>query len=304
MIKVTHQRVESDVAITKPVELETFKFPGGEIGIKIPLGPQQSGTENFVVRAWLNNSDDIMELFMVFDAIRRQRVQPKISLFIGYMPYARQDRVCVEGEALSIAVMAKLINSLNATHVMVVDPHSNVMEPLIENCRVIRQRDIVKSCLSGLLDRYGDAPEIDLTDWWLLAPDNGARKEVEALASMVKARGVIYADKTRDLATGKIIKTEIHIPDDFRYDKVMIIDDICDGGRTFIEIAKALCSKVDVDSLGLFVTHGIFSKGLDELYQHFDYVYTTNSYHANTSGHTRPDGSVDQHAKYFAYEII
>ena len=43
-----------------------------------------------------------------------------------------------------------------------------------------------------------------------------------------------------------------------------MIDDICDGGRTFIECAKLL-KAAGVGSMALYVSHGIFSKGLDPL---------------------------------------
>jgi ribose-phosphate pyrophosphokinase len=68
---------------------------------------------------------------------------------------------------------------------------------------------------------------------------------------------------------------------------VFIIDDICDGGRTFIEIAKAvnevrkLSSSVKPEHYGknyLIVTHGIFSAGFGQLAEYFEGIYTTNSY--------------------------
>lgn len=45
----------------------------------------------------------------------------------------------------------------------------------------------------------------------------------------------------------------------------MIIDDICDGGATFIDLARQL-SKCDPKSITLFVTHGIFRNGTNDLY--------------------------------------
>lgn len=66
-----------------------------------------------------------------------------------------------------------------------------------------------------------------------------------------------------------------------------ILDDICDGGRTFIEIAKAIKMKQSLSSavhpenhgkIYLVVTHGIFSAGLKPLNEYFDGIYTTNSY--------------------------
>lgn len=104
----------------------------------------------------------------------------------------------------------------------------------------------------------------------------GARKKVEEFARKVGAKGVICFDKTRELATGKI--TGMRCIDDLYYGyntKYMVLDDICDGGRTFIELAKLLpkpCSKE------LLVTHGIFSKGVDIVTDLYDHVYTTDSF--------------------------
>jgi ribose-phosphate pyrophosphokinase len=58
----------------------------------------------------------------------------------------------------------------------------------------------------------------------------------------------------------------------------IIIDDIIDGGQTFINIAKELKSKPLKGKIYLIVTHGIFSKGFAELSQYFDGIYCTNSY--------------------------
>jgi ribose-phosphate pyrophosphokinase len=58
---------------------------------------------------------------------------------------------------------------------------------------------------------------------------------------------------------------------------VIIVDDICDGGRTFIELAKVLKSN-KVKNITLFVTHGIFSKGVDALFENgIDNIITTDT---------------------------
>lgn len=59
---------------------------------------------------------------------------------------------------------------------------------------------------------------------------------------------------------------------------IIIFDDICDGGGTFIAEAKFLKERFPGRKLELFVTHGIFSKGFEELFKYFDKIYTTNSY--------------------------
>ena len=56
------------------------------------------------------------------------------------------------------------------------------------------------------------------------------------------------------------------------------MDDICDGGRTFIELAKVIRKDYSKDSkIVLIITHGIFSKGFETVFEHVDEVYTTNS---------------------------
>jgi len=55
------------------------------------------------------------------------------------------------------------------------------------------------------------------------------------------------------------------------------VDDICDGGGTFIGLAKALKQK-NAGNLYLAVSHGIFSKGFNELNKHFTKIFTTDSF--------------------------
>ena len=61
---------------------------------------------------------------------------------------------------------------------------------------------------------------------------------------------------------------------------ILIIDDLCDGGATFIAEAQYL---KDTGLLGdrklyLFVYHGLFTAGFEKIFGHFDRIYTTNSY--------------------------
>ena len=120
-----------------------------------------------------------------------------------------------------------------------------------------------------------------------VSPDAGALKKVFHVAEVVKYRNeVIIASKHRDIETGKIDYTNVPMSVNDAHKDVFIFDDICDGGRTFIEIAKAvdevrkLSSSVKPEQYGknyLVVTHGIFSAGFDFLVQHFDGIYCTNS---------------------------
>jgi phosphoribosylpyrophosphate synthetase len=121
----------------------------------------------------------------------------------------------------------------------------------------------------------------------LVSPDAGALKKVFHCAEQLKYRHeVIIASKHRNIETGKIDYTNVPISVNDADKDIFIIDDICDGGRTFIEIAKAVNDARKISSTVhpkhhgknyLIVTHGIFSAGFDFLSEYFDGIYTTNS---------------------------
>ncbi|MEQ2351952.1 phosphoribosyltransferase family protein [Pseudoalteromonas piscicida] len=85
---------------------------------------------------------------------------------------------------------------------------------------------------------------------------------------------VIQAQKVRNLKTGEIVQTQVL--GEVKGKDLLIVDDICDGGRTFTELAKVLKAQ-GANSIALYVTHGIFSQGLGVFSGLIDTVYTTNS---------------------------
>lgn len=120
-------------------------------------------------------------------------------------------------------------------------------------------------------------------DFILVSPDAGASHKIYKLAEQIGYKGdIITCSKERD-KEGKLSKVTINGIEALNTDKdCIILDDICDGGATFINIAKKLISNRKEcggkGKLYLIVTHGIFSKGFEELSRHFDGIYCTNSY--------------------------
>lgn len=242
-----------------------WNFPGGEVGVDINTGSQDPcvNTGFVTVDARLQNSNDVMALLLVNDALRRQFPLARFALSLAYVPYGRQDRVCNSGESHSLKVFASLINSMNFTVVEIADPHSSVSTALIDNVQVIDQFDIF-----GRLKNF--APYV------IVAPDMGAQKKAEDFARRVGAKGVLSFNKKRELSTGKI--TGIYPTGEIDKDQnYLVLDDICDGGRTFLELAKHFHDGGE-GKLELMVTHGIFSKGISELLEEYDHIYTTNSF--------------------------
>jgi ribose-phosphate pyrophosphokinase len=236
---------------------EIGKFPGGEIRVKV----NEPVYEEARIEALLFNSDDVMTLVMLTDALREAGVE-KLRLTMPYIPYARQDRVCNRGEALSIRAFADIINSLNFVSVVVFDPHSEVSSALIKRSIVTPRSQLMREhteaydwiCSGGK----------DTTPIYLVSPDAGSVKKSYEIAKVFpQFTGIIFAEKVREVSSGNIVKTIVHnVPDDINSAKLLICDDICDGGRTFIELAQwFIDNHYTPKETNLYVTHGIFSKG-------------------------------------------
>lgn len=246
-----------DVLPTEAIDFGRMKFNGGERHIKL------SGrlAEQVLIEAALVDSDYVMELFLATDALRRMGVND-ISLLCPYVPYSRQDRVMVKGESLSVKVFASLLNLQKYSKVYTLNNHSSVATALINNCVEIDEVELLRRNIPTAVD-----------DMVFISPDAGAEKKINTLAKAFK-RDVVYASKIRNIDTGEILSTHV----DGRAvcgKKCFILDDICDGGRTFIELAKALKSKGSGEVF-LYVSHGIFSKGFSELFKYIDAIYTSN----------------------------
>lgn len=217
------------------------------------------------------NGNDLIRIFLATNAIRELKKEAKIWLFLPFIPFARQDRVCVEGEPLSIKGFVSLINSQKYDRVFVYDPHSDVAPALIDNCCVINNHQFVKQVYSTVRT----FAQIDNSKVRLVSPDAGSYKKIFNTAKSLNYEDdIIVCDKVRDLHTGKIIQTTVNATD-LTGKSALIVDDILDGGRTFIEIAKEL-KNLKADRVYLAVTYGIFSSGLTELIKYFDRIFCTN----------------------------
>lgn len=243
------------------IEFEAFTFSGGEPHVKINTSSLIGET------AWVTHRittfNDLGLLLVACDALRRAGIQ-SLSLFLPYFPGARQDRVMVSGEPLTAKVYADLINQLHFKQVVIFDPHSEVVPALLDNCLVLNNYQFINWV-------YEQIPDSTL----LVAPDGGSLKKIYGLSTYLNKYSVVECRKHRNTETGKIDGFTA-FTEDLNQQPCLIVDDICDGGATFIGIAQTLKEK-NAGDLYLAVSHGIFSKGLNELQTHFKNIFTTNS---------------------------
>ncbi len=249
--------------------VEHIEFPTGEKHIRIK-GLQH---DDDVVLVYNDPSGDIMKLGMAVNICRQAEVS-HITVVMPFVPYARQDEVYVEGDPLSIKVFAEFLNSLDVDQVVIADPHSKVTPALINNAHIVHQHEVAMAAVLDL-DQHLVQPIA------LVGPDLGSAKKIEALQAYIKKVHnldfpIIQCDKKRDPATGRITGFRILSGNPTGHHCLMV-DDICDGGGTFMGLFDVILN-TGAEGQSLYITHGIFSKGVDILLKRFDKIYTSDSF--------------------------
>lgn len=257
-------------------EVPVDRYPSGEPLVRwsdVDAGTTNAPISRLLVRQ--HNMDAFMTAMFMMDALA-ERGHAAPELVLPFVPGARQDRKNPEGDYLfTIKSIAGIINDRNFSRVTVVDPHSDVTPALIDRCRVVSAAD----CVTAGLKPFPSGTEL----WGaVVSPDAGSEKRSGAVA---KALGLplVYGYKVRDVATGNLTGFGLQeVPNEFKDRPLLVVDDICDGGGTFIglaaEIAKQDCTA------DLFVTHGIFAKGTEELLTHYRRIFCTDTVIANRPG--------------------
>lgn len=269
-------------------EYKISRFPDGQQSIQLiesgynTFYSLQKNDNGIIIKSRLNNFLDLELIICATQALRGLGVK-KIILYVPYFIGGRSDRKFLEGGVNYIKqVIAPIINSQNYDEVRILDPHSDVLEACINNFVKISNSSLLFFALKDYFVNIKGINEIDTKKILLLSPDAGALKKIYEVAKNIGYKSeIVTALKYRNPETGQIEKT--NVPLNISYGDVLekdifIVDDICDGGKTFIEVAKVIKSdKRFIGKIYLIVSHGIFSNGFDELNQYFDRIYTTNS---------------------------
>jgi len=245
------------------VEVDFHRFHCGEYNVKVDPSLFNKLGKNPLVTIYADIKDgDVMQLAILKDALDKFfPSKPFYQILIPYLPYARQDRVMVEGESFSLKVFCNFINSMNFDLVMVDDCHSDVGVALLNNCKNINQ-SIMK--VEGLNPEKYDA---------IVSPDGGALKKVYKVASEAGIKDVIQASKHRNVATGDLSNPQVL--GEVSGKTLLIVDDLCEGGFTFMQLAKVLKEK-GAKQVDLYVTHGVFSKGRE--IEHIDNIFSKHDW--------------------------
>lgn len=205
--------------------------------------PEQYFTERFIT--WEFESEAELSPLIQLAVLYKEVTGQKADLNMPYLVYGRQDKDITNTSTFAKNAIMPILSQL--FHGMyTLDAHSS--DKWFVSTTPSRE---IGFCVAE------SNPEV------ICYPDKGA--SLRGYSNYF--RTTINLDKARDQLTGEIIGLCItqDDADKVKDKRVLICDDICDGGRTFIEAAKVLKAS-GAESVCLYTTHGIYSKGTQVLF--------------------------------------
>lgn len=205
--------------------------------------------QTFVMVEWnFSHEGEFMQLAQLKALLAHHNIQA--ALHMPYLPYARQDKEISNTATFGLYIFADFLNLLGFKEVTCVDAHSEVAGDLIKN--FISYPPLVQ--IENAFKLSGANV--------LCFPDHGAAAKYGKIG--LSPISAIVGHKKRDPITGNI--TEFSIAGNPAGTRILIVDDIIDGGLTFVKLAELLFQG-GAESVDVYATHGIFSKGVDILYK-------------------------------------
>lgn len=272
-----------------PKDFNYFVFSGGEPHLSIP-----TIEGDVYIEAIINDWNEFGKLLLLLNCLNNQTSVTSVHLYVPYFPGARQDRNPGGNTPLTVAVYANAIadnltRHIEETYLYMFDIHSSAALKIVGDAlSPFHGGREPMNIEVDRLNKYEFDSDIDL----IIAPDHGAVGRATCFRDThFPGVPVVYAEKTRNFDTGNI--TGYSLPELPMFFKALVVDDICDGGRTFNELAKAWWDEVirqrdagrpilgHQPTIQLYVSHGIFSRGVSNIDSLYSKIYTTRS-HART----------------------
>lgn len=241
------------------ISYDISRFPDGEV--QITLG-EFSRKSEVNVRCRITTADELFILTQVCDILARHDVQFSVSIY--YLMGMRMDRVMDFNRPFTLKVIVGILDNLGAADVSLFCPHSE------RSLDLFKKTDAYNIC-SEEWESFNNS----LTGYQTVLPDAGA---VDRYYYAEPPADVIIGEKVRDVATGKILSIKVKNPEALDGRPLLLIDDLCDGGGTFVGLASAIREIKPDAKISIVVNHMVNPKGIENLSKNFDHVWFSNSY--------------------------
>lgn len=254
-------------------------FPDGDICFRANYTVE--GLKAITLAVRLTSIQDVYVLGQI------KQLYPNLrNLQIKYLLGARADKEVTNHSvyAFNLKLVAGLINSYGFEYVEILHPHSKVACDQIHNCysTIPSKKLHTELTEKNKISRYEtNEPGHEYAN--IVAPDKGSRFWIYEIFGDTSLLFIL--DKTRDMSNPHAPVNKIDFyKKGYLYDSnppnFVVVDDLCDGGGTFVSVGNFLKLHYPLCRLWLVITHGIFSNqaNLDTMLGMYSGIITTNSY--------------------------
>lgn len=242
------------------IDYSISRFPDGEIQITLE---EFSHKDEVNVRCRITNAEELFLLMQVSDILVRHGMRFSISIY--YLMGMRMDRVMSFNRPYTLKMVVHILDNLGAYGIYLFCPHSNTALDLFRYTSVAQINP----------DRLDNMVNTVFNDYQIVLPDAGA---VERATINDVPKDIVIGEKVRNVTTGKIESIKIKNPEVLDGRPLLIQDDLCDGGGTFIGLAQAIREINPKADINIVVCHMVNPKGIENLSKNFNHVWFTNSY--------------------------
>lgn len=244
---------ELDVSLAKA---EIHRFSNHETRIR--LEEDVRGKSCLLLQSLSTPTDENwVETLFFLDALKRSGAK-KIIGALPWLGYQKQDKQFRSGEAISVAVVIKTLETFGMDKVITFDLH----HPAIKT--FFKKPPLVLSAFPLFLEKIRETIGKNRQNFVMVAPDEGAYWQKELSREM--KIGFVQVKKERDKKTARIPFASLKIDGEVKGKACLIIDDNIYTGSTLIHNAKFL-KKLGALTVFCYVTHPILSGEAPELIQ-------------------------------------
>jgi ribose-phosphate pyrophosphokinase len=223
-VQLGKQIAQTLKAETVPVAFKTF--PDGENYVRLE-GQVQNEDVAIVQTTSPPQDTRLIQLILIADSAKRNGAR-RITAVVPYMAYARQDKIFLQGEAMSAETIAHVLKAAGVEQLITVNVHK---EEILSHFPFPARSVSAIPLLAEYFVRKGHAKA------FALSPDEGAVHIAEE-AKKVLGGECGYLEKSRDRYTGQISMEKKTLA--IKGKTVIIFDDIISSGGTIVATAKIL----------------------------------------------------------------
>jgi len=226
----------------REAKITISKFIDGEIHLKSEENVR--GKEVFVIQSTNPPAENIIELLIIIDALRRASAE-KITVIIPYYGYARQDRKTQAREPITAKLLANLITTAGANRVINIDLHAGQIQGFF---------DIPSDNLTASLFFAQYMKSKKLSNIIVVSPDIGGVNRAKQFGTLLDADLAICSKNREE----KDKVESITLIGDVREKCAILIDDIISTGGTLVKASEEV-KRRGAEKIYACATHGLFT---------------------------------------------